>query len=76
MASRHHAIAVLKEPARSGPGCLVHAGSPGLWVSQLMQQVLEQSQHMDEHCKRQASRLVALLSAYAVHDPGTGYCQG
>ncbi|KAF6259022.1 rab-GTPase-TBC domain-containing protein [Scenedesmus sp. NREL 46B-D3] len=31
---------------------------------------------MSEESKRQACRMVAMLSAYALHDPDTGYCQG
>jgi hypothetical protein len=31
---------------------------------------------MRNDSKRQASRMIAMLSAYALHDPDTGYCQG
>eukprot|EP00879_Flechtneria_rotunda_P017314 GHRR01018138.1.p1 GENE.GHRR01018138.1~~GHRR01018138.1.p1 ORF type:complete len:373 (+),score=132.14 GHRR01018138.1:814-1932(+) len=47
-----------------------------LWVSEAAQLVLETSSHMSEESKRQASRMAAMLSAYALHDPDMGYCQG
>lgn len=47
-----------------------------LWVSEATQLVLEGSAHMVAESKRQAARMIALLSAYALHDPDTGYCQG
>lgn len=47
-----------------------------LWVSEAAQLVLENSSHMAPESKRQAARMIAMLSAYALHDPDTGYCQG
>ncbi len=47
-----------------------------LWVSEAAQGVLDASPHLAAESKRQAARMVALLSAYALHDPGTGYSQG
>jgi hypothetical protein len=49
---------------------------PRLWVSEAAQQVLDNSGHLSPEGRRQAARLIALLSAYAVYDPATGYCQG
>jgi hypothetical protein len=46
------------------------------WVSETAQLVLDSSTHLPDHSKRQASRMIAMLSAYALHDPDTGYCQG
>eukprot|EP00798_Chlamydomonas_sp_ICE-L_P013603 gene13603-19476_t len=46
------------------------------WVSTLARHQLEHTPHFDAEQKRQVLRLVNLLSAYAVHDPETGYCQG
>jgi hypothetical protein len=50
--------------------------SQALWVSEAAQLVLESCSHMSEESKRQACRMTAMLSAYALHDPDTGYCQG
>jgi hypothetical protein len=50
--------------------------SQALWVSEAAQLVLESCSHLTEESKRQASRMIAMLSAYALHDPDTGYCQG
>ncbi|WIA29500.1 hypothetical protein OEZ86_012001 [Tetradesmus obliquus] len=50
--------------------------SQALWVSEAAQRVLESCGHMGEDSKRQACRMIAMLSAYALHDPDTGYCQG
>ncbi|GAX85246.1 hypothetical protein CEUSTIGMA_g12666.t1 [Chlamydomonas eustigma] len=47
-----------------------------LWVSGLARHHLHQCTHFGGDQKRQIMRLVCLLSAYAVHDPETGYCQG
>ncbi|GBF97781.1 hypothetical protein Rsub_10206 [Raphidocelis subcapitata] len=47
-----------------------------LWVSEAAAAVLEGSAHLAPEGRRQAARLIALLSAYAVYDPETGYCQG
>jgi hypothetical protein len=46
------------------------------WVSEAAQLVLDSSKHLPDDSKRQASRMIAMLSAYALHDPDTGYCQG
>eukprot|EP00798_Chlamydomonas_sp_ICE-L_P024018 gene24018-9593_t len=48
----------------------------GYWVSALAKYQLDHSTHFGTDQKRQVLRLVNLLSAYAVHDPETGYCQG
>lgn len=47
-----------------------------MWVSLVTQQVLDASHHLTQDLKRQVVRMVAILSAYAIHDPATGYCQG
>lgn len=47
-----------------------------LWVSEATHLVLDNQSHMIAESKRQACRMVAMLSAYALHDPDTGYCQG
>jgi hypothetical protein len=56
-----------------GGGC---SSQHQLWVSEAAQQVLDASSHLSDESKRQAVRMIAILSAYAVHDQTTGYCQG
>ncbi|KAL4444555.1 hypothetical protein ABPG77_002372 [Micractinium sp. CCAP 211/92] len=46
------------------------------WCSVLARDTLWGAAHLDEPTRAQMLRLVNLLSAYAVHDPETGYCQG
>lgn len=46
------------------------------WVSEMTDQALKDAVHLDNHTKHQIRRLTRLLSAYALHDPDTGYCQG
>jgi hypothetical protein len=53
-----------------------HTPPAPMWVSLVTQQVLDASHHLTQDLKRQVVRMVAILSAYAVHDPATGYCQG
>lgn len=50
--------------------------SDGYWLSAQARDVLEGASHMSGGDRRQALRLIVLLTAYAVHDPQTGYCQG
>lgn len=51
-------------------------GQHGYFVSGIVRHHLEHTSHFSAEQKRQVLRLVNLLSAYAVHDPATGYCQG
>jgi pyocin large subunit-like protein len=60
----------------SGGRAAVWGHSQALWVSEAAQLVLESCGHLSEESKRQACRMIAMLSAYALHDPDTGYCQG
>mmetsp|Transcript_35293 Transcript_35293/g.89328 ORF Transcript_35293/g.89328 Transcript_35293/m.89328 type:complete len:648 (-) Transcript_35293:539-2482(-) len=46
------------------------------WLSGLARHQLSHATHFSNDQKRQVVRLIGLLSAYAVHDPETGYCQG
>ncbi|GAB4823143.1 hypothetical protein N2152v2_010189 [Parachlorella kessleri] len=75
------------EPARTAPSesCAPGAseaaaplgtGSSQLWTSQLAEEALSSATHVPHACRRQMLRLMNLLSAYAIHDPETGYCQG
>jgi hypothetical protein len=46
------------------------------WTSRLAEEALSDASHLTQAGKRQAARLINILSAYAVFDPETGYCQG
>lgn len=46
------------------------------WRSPLAADVLWGAAHLEEDTRGRMLRLVNILSAYAVHDPETGYCQG
>lgn len=56
------------------------AAAPGRhlprWCSALAHDTLWGAAHLDDPTRAQMLRLINLLSAYAVHDPETGYCQG
>ena len=60
----------------ASPAEAVAAGQVPVWRSKLADDVLGAAGHLNNHTRRQMMRLVNLLSAYAVHDPETGYCQG
>lgn len=64
--------------AREGasPADAVAAGQVPIWRSQLAADTLGTASHVTDHTRRQMLRLVNVLSAYCVHDPETGYCQG
>ena len=65
-------------------GLLAHAGpaqggerrGAGPWLGRVAEETLAGASHLPAASKRAAARLMHLLSAYAVHDPETGYCQG
>eukprot|EP00884_Botryococcus_braunii_P012753 jgi/Botrbrau1/21479/Bobra.0216s0087.1 len=46
------------------------------WTSSLAEEALRDAAHLSPAGKRQAARLINLLTAYALLDPETGYCQG
>ena len=58
-------------PFRSG-----YAGAGGQGLGRVAKETLVSATHMSPVDKRAAGRLIHMLSAYAVHDPETGYCQG
>lgn len=58
------------------PAAAAAAGRAPRWRSGLAADVLWGAAHLDDGARAQMLRLVNLLSAYAVHDPETGYCQG
>ena len=58
------------------PGAAAAAGRLPRWRSPLARDMLWGAAHLDDPHRCQMLRLVNLLSAYSVHDPETGYCQG
>lgn len=50
-------------------------GLAGTWCGRVGRETLATAGHLSSADKVQAARLINLLSAYAVHDPETGYCQ-
>lgn len=58
------------------PGAAAAAGKLPRWCSALAADMLWGATHLDDTTRAQMLRLINLLSAYAVHDPETGYCQG
>ena len=59
------------DPSSSG---YESAGGQGL--GRVAEETLASASHMSSADKHAAGRLIHLQSAYAVHDPETGYCQG
>lgn len=48
----------------------------GPWLGRVAEETLVNATHLSPASRKAAARLIHLLSAYAVHDPETGYCQG
>ncbi|EIE22335.1 RabGAP/TBC [Coccomyxa subellipsoidea C-169] len=48
----------------------------GPWLGRVAEETLFNATHLSPASRKAAARLIHLLSAYAVHDPETGYCQG
>ncbi len=61
-----------RAPANGAPNGM---GLAGVWCSRVGRETLATAGHLTTSEKVQAARLINLLSAYAVHDPETGYCQ-
>jgi hypothetical protein len=58
------------------PGAAAAAGRLPRWRSPLAADLIWGAAHLDDPHRCQMLRLANILSAYAVHDPETGYCQG
>jgi hypothetical protein len=58
------------------PGAAAAAGRLPRWCSALAGEMIWGAGHLDDAQRCQMLRLVNILSAYSVHDPETGYCQG
>lgn len=67
---------MLVDPPQPKPSQAVATGEPPVWRSKLALQMIDGSRHLTSACRRLMMRLVNVLSAYAVHDPENGYCQG
>jgi hypothetical protein len=67
---------MLVDPPQPKPYHAVAAGDQPIWRSALATQMIDGSKHLTSLCRTLMIRLVNILSAYAVHDPECGYCQG
>lgn len=64
------------EAIAADPSAAAAAGRLPRWRSPLAADVLWGAAHLEDDTRGRMLRLVNILSAYAVHDPETGYCQG
>lgn len=64
------------EAIAADPAAAAASGRLPRWRSPLAADVLWGAAHVEEDTRGRMLRLVNILSAYAVHDPETGYCQG
>jgi hypothetical protein len=67
---------MLADAPEPPPAAAVAAGRLPLWRSAAAGAAIAGAAHAPPPARRAMLRLANLLSAYAVHDPGTGYCQG
>jgi hypothetical protein len=67
---------MLVDPPEPAPAEAVASGRLPLWRSALAEGTVGGAAHVPPAGRRLMLRLVNVLSAYAVHDPETGYCQG
>lgn len=67
---------MLVDPPSPAPAEAVASGRVPLWRSPLAAATIGGAGHVASAGRRLMLRLVNVLSAYAVHDPETGYCQG
>lgn len=67
---------MLEDPPVLEPASAVANGEVPLWRSALATSTIGSAQHVPPATRRLMLRLVNLLSAYSIHDPETGYCQG
>lgn len=66
---------MLVDPPEPEPSAAVATGKLPVWRSALAATTISSAAHVAPPARRLMMRLVNLLSAYAVHDPETGYCQ-
>ena len=67
---------MLVDPPQPGPVEAVANGELPIWRSSLAVSTIDGATHVSPMSRRLMMRLVNVLSAYAVHDPENGYCQG
>lgn len=67
---------MLVDPPQPGPVEAVANGELPVWRSALAVSTIDGATHVSPTSRRLMMRLVNVLSAYAVHDPENGYCQG
>ena len=67
---------MLVDAPELNPSQAIALGKQPVWKSNLAIQMIDRSDHLSEPDKKLMFRLVNMLSAYAVHDPENGYCQG
>lgn len=67
---------MLVDPPQPKPSQAVASGQPPIWRSSIASQMIHGARHADTKTRGLMMRLVNILSAYAVHDPENGYCQG
>lgn len=67
---------MLVDPPTLGPAEAVASGQLPLWRSDLAASTIDAATHVNPISRRLMLRMVNILSAYAVHDPESGYCQG
>lgn len=67
---------MLVDPPCPGPSEAVASGQLPLWRSDLAASTIDGATHLTPNARRLMMRMVNILSAYAVHDPESGYCQG
>lgn len=67
---------MLVDPPELHPSQAIATGEQPIWKSNLAAQMIDGSEHLSILDKKIILRLVNILSAYAVHDPENGYCQG
>ena len=67
---------MMVDPPELKPSQAIATGKQPLWKSDVATQMIDGSDHLSSVDKRMMIRLINILSAYAVHDPENGYCQG
>ena len=67
---------MLVDPPQPLPAEAVALGQLPMWRSELAVTTIDGATHVSPATRRLMMRLVNILSAYAVHDPESGYCQG
>jgi len=67
---------MLVDPPQPEPAEAVANGQLPVWRSKLAVVTIDAAAHAAQPVRRLMMRLVNVLSAYAVHDPESGYCQG